>query len=151
MPAEPDNLTLYLEQYEANDPEKGDYLAFLATVQNASFAGRTTFWVSRADMDGFLGELDALDTHLRGEAQLRCGWDREVYYALRLAPFGGSGRLVATVEIAALGPASRMHRVTTEMVMLPNALTGFRSALRRSVLEQRSVAAVLTAESASDA
>ena len=93
-------LRLALEEYEENDPEKGDYLAFNAALAVHGFAGQTVFWVGRSYLDDFLEELDLLDTTLQGRAELRCGWGEDVYFSLVLEPHGRSGRLLARVQVA---------------------------------------------------
>ena len=89
-------LQLSLSEYEQNEAEKGDYLAFVATTSQYGFAGRTLFWVSRDYLESFISELDALDATLRGEARLRCGWGDDVLFELAILSEGHGGRLSQT-------------------------------------------------------
>lgn len=124
-------LSLTLLEYETNDPAKGDYLSLEASAAGDGFAGRTTCWVARSDMDAFLRSLATLDSSLTGEARLRCGWGETVLLELHLAPYGHTGRLKADVAIAADGIGDIRHTTALGFLLLPSDLSTFRTALDR--------------------
>jgi len=131
-------LRLDLAEYEHNDVEKGDYLALTATASHHGFAGHTLFWAGLHHLEGFIDELDALDTSLHGRAQLRCGWGDDVLFELAIEPQGHSGRLRASIDIASDSSRAEPSRLVTTFVLLPNALTSFRRALACIIKEESS-------------
>jgi hypothetical protein len=142
-------LALFCREYELNTPDKGDYLAFDATVIGFGFAGRTHVWVSREDLVAFESGLKVLDESLTGDAELVCGFGSTEYLRLRIAPYGHSGRLLVHAEFAVDGMRTEHHhRTSLEFIALPTALSDFRRSLGR-VLSQRVLEeAVLSGEDA---
>jgi hypothetical protein len=127
-------LVLTLSDYEANDPEKSDYLEFDASLTARGFAGLTTFWTSRTDIDCLIEELTRLDRTLACEVAFRAGWGAEANVILHIGPFGQSGRLLVCADLAADGPSEgHRSRVHAEFVVLPNTLTEFRRRLEALV------------------
>jgi hypothetical protein len=125
-------LTLTLNEYETNDAKAGDFLCVSAEITCRGFAGHTTFWLSRAHLEDFLAQLQELDRVLQGAAELVCGWGTDENIRLSLSPFGHSGRLLAQVRLADSGPSEGVwNHVQTEFVLLPNALTEFRSGVAK--------------------
>ena len=122
-------LQLSLSEYEQNEAEKGDYLAFVATTSQYGFAGRTLFWVSRDYLESFISELDALDATLRGEARLRCGWGDDVLFELAILSEGHGGRLRVKIGITSDSRSVESSQLVTTFVIMPNTLTSFRKAL----------------------
>jgi hypothetical protein len=141
---EPAAFTLTLDEYEANDPPKGDYLAFRANVVCDGFSGHTDFWVARGDFAEFAAALESVDRTLAGEAELVCGWGANEHIRLRIAPFDGSGRQLAEVSLASpAGGAGEEVRqfVSTRLVTLPTSVTTFRSGIQR-FLDQRLIGTI---------
>ena len=135
---------LSLAEYEVNDSAKGDYICFDAFLNARGFAGHTHFWVSRAHCDAFLADLTRLDKTLRGDVTWRAGWGDIEYFSLSLSPFGGSGRQLARVALTADGPREEeRRRVEVEFVVMPQALSEFRTQLLHLVTDQATGVAAL--------
>jgi hypothetical protein len=144
-------LTIALTEYERNDLEKGDYIEFSARVASRGFIGLTRFWISRNDFDRYLESLASLDRALAGSAVLVAGWGDLELIRFQLMPFGKTGRLHANVELQDDGsPEGQCHRVITGFVLLPQALTSFRSELVTLVRSQSLGEARLAGESVAD-
>ena len=140
-------FTLALSEYERNEADKGDYLSMHATVSAFGFAGVADVWLTLRDFVSFVEALDQLDTTLRGEANLVCGWGTQEELNLRIQPHGHSGRLLVRSELSAHGPREdQFHTVNVEFVALPNALTDFRRDLRRFLAADYDVVCVMRGE-----
>ena len=127
-------LTLELHDYDA-DP-KGDWLGFRAAVASSGFAGRTSFWVAREDLEHFARRLADLDESLQSNAELVCGVGDKEAIRVRLGPADGSGRLLVQVELSEAPTDEPRHRVQLEFRVMPNTLTAFRRELQ-SLLDRR--------------
>ena len=127
-------LTLELHDYDA-DP-KGDWLGFRAAATSREFAGRTSFWVAREDLEYFARRLADLDKSLQGNAELVCGAGDQEAIRVRLGPADGSGRLFVHVELSEAPTDIVKHRVQMEFRVMPNVLTAFRRELQ-SLLDRR--------------
>jgi hypothetical protein len=130
-----DGLTLALVEYEANPPDRGDYLCLDAEVSAAGFAGRGRFWVSRHDFDSFLSDLQAFDRSLQGNPAIRCGWGEDVLFSLEFFPYDRLGHLGVRVEVAADRELRQrsLNRVSVELEVEPQAVTEFLASLRATI------------------
>ena len=129
-------LTLELHDYDA-DP-KGDWLGFRTAVTSRGFAGRTSFWVAREDLEHFVRRLADLDKSLQGNAELVCGAGDLEAIRVRLGPADGSGRLLVRVELSEAPTDEPRQRVQLEFRAMPNSLTAFRRELQ-ALLDRRAL------------
>jgi hypothetical protein len=106
-----------------------DFMDLGASVSCRGFSGRTSFTISRRDVDRFLADAAGLSTGAADAAQLLGGWDdADERLRFRVTRAGVSGQYVARVRIATTGPRSdQWNRVETEFVCRPEALSSFLS------------------------
>jgi hypothetical protein len=135
------HLVMRLVEYEANDPEKGDYLSFDAEVRAGEFSGRTSFWISRRGVENFVEELSQFNVQLSGTASMVSGWGQEIYFSLNLFPYDTLGHLGAEIQIASPtgGRWSALNRVTVEVATEPLMVEAFLQDLR-AVLDKKNTA-----------
>jgi hypothetical protein len=133
--------------------DDAEFPGFLVEVRAEGFGGSTEVWIARADLNRFLDALDALDATLHGEARLTCGWvpvDRspsveDTDLDLVIRPDGHAGRL--QVDVTARASSRWVNRNSAHIVFglpEPNALTGFRRALRDAANDPSNPPAVLS-------
>lgn len=125
-----------------------DFVALGATVACRGFSGRTSFTISRRDVDRFLADAANLASTSSDNAQLLGGWDdAEERLRLRVTRAGVSGQFIARVRIATTGPREdQWNRVETEFVCPPAALVAFLGDLTRLVARRELASACLSGD-----
>ena len=141
------DLRLTLNEYQA-DPESADFLAVRAGVACRGFSGETGFWISRRDVDRFLGDIAGIRDLSGHSAQLLGGWDdSEERLRLKITRAGLSNGFVARVRIATTGPrGDQWNRVETEFVCPLESMLAFELDLGRLVGEQKPGMVVLSGD-----
>lgn len=94
-------IKIILQEYEVNDPDKGNYFYLRGEAKDGGYTGWSDFVVAESDLRAFFAELEDFGKEFRGTPELRAGWPDEVYFRLRLKKWKISGALWVDVEIAA--------------------------------------------------
>src|SRR6266545_5830161 len=111
---------------ENTDDATGDFLGLRAVVTCRGFTGQTRLSLARRDLTAFATELATLVQAHRDCALLLGGWEREARLRIRIAPSGTSGRFLTHVSVASTGAREdQWHRVETEFVCMPDAVSAF--------------------------
>lgn len=146
------DFTLSVHEDRRAPAASEEFLDLQARVDCRGFSGRTTFTISRRDVDRFLADAANLSAKTSDAAQLLGGWDdAEERLRFKVTRAGLSGQFVARIRIATTGPRDEWNRVETEFVCPPHALSAFLSDLSRLVGDRAGSAASLAGDSEASA
>lgn len=141
------DFRIALNEYEAN-PASSDFLDVRAEVACRGFSGQTGFWISRRDLDRFLGDIAGIRELTSDSARLLGGWDdAEERLRLEITRAGPSNGFLARVRIATTGPrGDQWNRVETEFICPLESMLAFELDLGRLVGERKPGRVVLSGD-----
>lgn len=93
-------ITITLQEYEVNDPDKGNCYYLRGEVADEGYTGWSNFVVMERDLRAFSRELKAFAKDFRATPELKTGWGNEVYFRVRFEKGKSTGALWVNGEIA---------------------------------------------------
>lgn len=69
-------IKITLEEYEINDPEKGNYFYLRGKVADEGYAGWSDIVVAEEDLKAFFEDLNNFAKDFKGTPELKTGWGR---------------------------------------------------------------------------
>ena len=93
-------IKITLEEYEINDPEKGNYFYLRGKVADEGYAGWSDIVVAEEDLKAFFEDLNNFAKDFKGTPELKTGWGEEAYFRIRFEKWRPTGTLWVDGEIA---------------------------------------------------
>jgi hypothetical protein len=117
-------FAMVLVEKEENPSEQGDYFCFDVLTESRKFSGISKIWISKSSFEQFLLDLQKFSCLLKGEVNLKCGWDNDILLNLELFAYDALGHLGVRCEIAAPleGREKKPRFVRTEFEIDPSIL-----------------------------
>lgn len=93
-------IKITLEEYEINNPKKGNYFYLRGEVADEGYAGWSDIVVAEKDLKAFCEELKNFAKDFKCMPELKTGWGEETYFRIRFEKWRPTGTMWIDGEIA---------------------------------------------------